>query len=232
LGGGEERGRRSGGPWKDGVAPPAGLKSPRISEHTHIHTQTHTHTSCTTSRGFGWRIHCGVEITELSTNKHHSLAHCAAMTGAKGDLRKWRRELIYLRCCLFLQNEIQSGSREEPTRYFCDGQTSLHTPRLVVSHNTCPPLSPSSLANSFIIGTAVINNNFFALVLLSALAQTRACPASPVAVCEWTRSRVLRERNRQKPSQERRISPQAYRRAISLHTYIRGRKTRRRTSLV
>ena len=26
-------------------------------------------TSCTTSRGFGWRIHCGVEVTESSTNK-------------------------------------------------------------------------------------------------------------------------------------------------------------------
>ena len=36
--------------------------------------QTHTHTSCTTSRGFGWRIHCGVEVTELSTNKQHSLS--------------------------------------------------------------------------------------------------------------------------------------------------------------
>ena len=24
---------------------------------------------------FGWRIHCGVEVTELSTNKQHSLSH-------------------------------------------------------------------------------------------------------------------------------------------------------------
>jgi hypothetical protein len=37
-----------------------------------------------------------------------------------------------------------------------DGQTSLLRPRLVVPRNTCPPLSPSH-ANSFVIGTAVIN---------------------------------------------------------------------------
>jgi hypothetical protein len=38
-----------------------------------------------------------------------------------------------------------------------DGQTSPHRPRLVVSRSTCPPLSPFLHANSFIIGTAVIN---------------------------------------------------------------------------
>jgi hypothetical protein len=38
-----------------------------------------------------------------------------------------------------------------------DGQTSPHKPRLVVSHSTCPPLSPSPHwhANSFEIGPAV-----------------------------------------------------------------------------
>jgi hypothetical protein len=40
-----------------------------------------------------------------------------------------------------------------------DGQTSPHRPRLVVSHSTCPPLSPSPHANSFLIGTAVINTH-------------------------------------------------------------------------
>jgi hypothetical protein len=38
-----------------------------------------------------------------------------------------------------------------------DGQTSPHRPRFVVSRSTCPALSPSPHANSFIIGTAVIN---------------------------------------------------------------------------
>jgi len=41
----------------------------------------------------------------------------------------------------------------------CDGQTRLHRPRLVVSYGTCPPLSSSPHANSFIIGTAIINTH-------------------------------------------------------------------------
>jgi len=40
-----------------------------------------------------------------------------------------------------------------------DGQTSPHKPRLVVPHSTCPPLSPSPPAHSFIIGPAVINTH-------------------------------------------------------------------------
>ena len=40
-----------------------------------------------------------------------------------------------------------------------DGQTSPLRPRLVVSRSTCPPLSPSPHANSFVIGTAVINTH-------------------------------------------------------------------------
>ena len=42
-----------------------------------------------------------------------------------------------------------------------DGHTRPHSPRLVVSCCTCPPLSPSPHANSFIIGTAVINTHTF-----------------------------------------------------------------------
>ena len=39
-----------------------------------------------------------------------------------------------------------------------DEQTHPHRPRLVVSHSTCPPLSSSPHANSFVIGPAVINH--------------------------------------------------------------------------
>jgi hypothetical protein len=39
------------------------------------------------------------------------------------------------------------------------GQTRPHRPRLVVSRITCLPLSPSPHANSFIIGTVVINTH-------------------------------------------------------------------------
>ena len=48
------------------------------------------------------------------------------------------------------------GSSRVPVR---DGQTSALRPRLVVSRSTCPPLSPSPHANSFVIGTAVINKH-------------------------------------------------------------------------
>jgi hypothetical protein len=41
----------------------------------------------------------------------------------------------------------------------CSGQTSPHKPRLVVSHSTCPPLSSSPHANSFVLGTAVLNTH-------------------------------------------------------------------------
>ena len=41
----------------------------------------------------------------------------------------------------------------------CCGQPSPHKPRLVVSHSTCPPLSSSPHAHSFVIGTAVINTH-------------------------------------------------------------------------
>ncbi len=47
-----------------------------------------------------------------------------------------------------------------PRSLVCGGQTSPHKPRLVVSHSTCPPLSSSPHAHSFVLGTAVINNNF------------------------------------------------------------------------
>jgi hypothetical protein len=39
------------------------------------------------------------------------------------------------------------------------GQPSPHKPRLVVPHSTCPPLSSSPHANSFVLGTAVINTH-------------------------------------------------------------------------
>jgi hypothetical protein len=45
-----------------------------MSEHIlprkHKH-HTHTHAA------FGWRIHCGVEVTELSTNKQHTPPHAS-----------------------------------------------------------------------------------------------------------------------------------------------------------
>ncbi len=42
-----------------------------------------------------------------------------------------------------------------------DERTHPHSPRLVVSHSTCPPLSSSPPANSFVIGPAVINTHTY-----------------------------------------------------------------------
>jgi hypothetical protein len=52
-------------------------------------------------------------------------------------------------------------SPSPPRSLVRDGQTSPHRPRLVVSRSTCLPLSPSLHANSFVIGTAVINTHSF-----------------------------------------------------------------------
>jgi hypothetical protein len=58
------------------------------------------------------------------------------------------------------------------------GQTSPHKPRLVVSHSTCPPLSSSSPhAHSFVLGTAVINNN-----KLTRLCDAQTSPQRPRVV--------------------------------------------------
>jgi tRNA(Leu) C34 or U34 (ribose-2'-O)-methylase TrmL len=52
-----------------------------------VHTKTDTtkpckHTQTQTPRGSGWRVHCGVEVTESSTNKQQTLArkHARART--------------------------------------------------------------------------------------------------------------------------------------------------------
>jgi hypothetical protein len=58
-------------------------------KHTHhVLTNTHitylqTHTS-RTARGLAWRIHCGVEFTELSTNKHQYLRRSGKWCKASG----------------------------------------------------------------------------------------------------------------------------------------------------
>jgi hypothetical protein len=46
-----------------------------------------------------------------------------------------------------------------PRSLVCGGQTSPHKPLLVVSHSTCSARSSSPRAHSFVLGTAVINNN-------------------------------------------------------------------------
>ena len=56
------------------------LRDPRMSEYILAHKH-HTHTHAAS----GWRIHCGVEVTELSTNKQHTLS-LANRSAARGQL--------------------------------------------------------------------------------------------------------------------------------------------------
>jgi hypothetical protein len=89
-------------------------------------------------------------------------------------------------------------SQTRGTTLVRDGQTSPHRPRLVVSRSTCPPLSPSPHANSFIIGTAVINTHTWVSTRNTTSLQTRdilesngvspffATPKSTAALCTTT----------------------------------------------
>ena len=61
-----------------------------------------------------------------------------------------------------------------------DGQTSPHKPLLVLPHSTCPSLSPSPPAHSFIIGPAGIRFNW-----------TLSCVRACVLACERATVRVF-----------------------------------------
>jgi hypothetical protein len=55
----------------------------------------------------------------------------------------------------------------------CGGQPSPHKPLFVVFHSTCPPLSSSPHAHSFVLGTAVINTNIRFYTMKRGLARTQ-----------------------------------------------------------
>jgi hypothetical protein len=60
----------------------------------------------------------------------------------------------------YRQHLLFSSSSPDLMRVFwVPGQTSPLRPRLVVSRNACPPQPPSPHANSFVIGTTVLNTN-------------------------------------------------------------------------
>jgi len=96
-----------------------GGSDPRMSEHilTHKH-QTHKHQAHNHAAS-GWRIHCGVEVTELNTNKQHSLS---------------------------LFNKTQSGPLEATSVIFKDWWTftTPHTPLACRVLSTNPALPASS----------------------------------------------------------------------------------------
>jgi hypothetical protein len=143
-----------------------------------------THTSCTPSRGFDWRIHCSIEVTELLGPSYFFISlvlgplNSLFFSFSRGLGRRMHLGVEVTESStnkqhhLSLTNKQQTLSRSPsppppsftqspspPRSLVRDGQTSPHRPRLVVSRSTCPPLSPSLHANSFIIGTAVINTH-------------------------------------------------------------------------
>jgi hypothetical protein len=75
----------------------------------------------------------------------------------------------------------------------CGGQPSPHKPRLVVSHSTCPPLSSSPHAHSFVLGTAVINTHRKShTVTVFSLFRRRAGPrARPAGSSKFRPRRLL-----------------------------------------
>ena len=75
-------------------------------------------------------------------------------TDCRTRQRPWTRRTI----CTSHADAGLSTSNPKPRSLVCDGQTSPHRPRLVVSHSTCPPLSSPPHANSFVIGPAVIKH--------------------------------------------------------------------------
>jgi hypothetical protein len=75
-------------------------------------------------------------------------------------------------------------SPSPPRSLVRDGQTSPHRPRLVVSRSTCSPLSPSLDANSFVLGTAVINIHTHAHVHRDMTLHLRAAMGPLCPACE------------------------------------------------
>ncbi len=87
-----------------------------------------------------------------------------------------------------------------PRSLVCGGQPSPQAPhksRLVVSHSTCPPLSSSPHAHSFVIGPAVINTHGRSL-LQHASTHQRLCSmvwALGMTVCRSTQAVSPRRRH-------------------------------------
>ena len=67
-----------------------------MSEHilTHKH-QTHKHQTHNHAAS-DWRIHCGIEVTDLSTNKQHTLSHTGGDCAGDGGVRDGRLRMATL----------------------------------------------------------------------------------------------------------------------------------------
>jgi hypothetical protein len=100
---------------------------------------------------------------------YQSLKRKVGLAGAKATVLRIN---LNVEVCVIVAAPVHTPSRDPlllplllshnlspPRSLVRDGQPSPHRPWLVVSRSTCPPLSPSPHANSFIKGTAVINTH-------------------------------------------------------------------------
>jgi hypothetical protein len=118
-------------------------------------------------------LHCRWNV--ITTNRNRFVSSAGLLPVAQEQSRTRGNQAAALRInlnvegCGIVAAPVHAPSRAPPPSFtqspspprslVRDGQTSPHRPRLVVSRSTCPPLSPSPHANSFIIGTAVINKH-------------------------------------------------------------------------
>jgi hypothetical protein len=105
-------------------------------------------------RAAGLKVSQAHRLT-ASLMRNYSVTQCIGPT----SLGRWNREEItptnVEEDFLLAGQESDFGGHRVPVR---DEQTHPHRPRLVVSHSTCPPLSSSPHAHSFVIGPAVIKH--------------------------------------------------------------------------
>ena len=140
-----------------------------MSEHilTHKH-QTHNHAAS------GWRIHCGVEVTELSTNKQHTLS--SGEVGACG--RQVMRECAQ-------ENERDACARE-------GANVRAHTRQRIHGHTDAQKLNSGTQTHAHRWETTLARpssgEDFFARARVGL--RTECLARSPVSLAQ-TRFRVF-----------------------------------------
>ena len=108
------------------------------------------------STAFATREHCKRAQTSFHSrlteiNVHLSSSRCIAPLA--WPFQKIKNDIPLFFCKTPYENKKRYPSFP-PRSLVCGGQPSPHKPRLVVSHSTCPPLSSSPHAHSFVLGTA------------------------------------------------------------------------------
>ena len=95
-----------------------------MSEHILAHKhqahkhQTHNHAA------HGWRIHCGVQVTELRTNKQHSLS--LAGNVRPGDVRTRKHGISHCNVSEHTKQEMEDEEKEYEDLLVCENTKEQH----------------------------------------------------------------------------------------------------------